>query len=459
VSQSSWPGVSAWPTAVAWPGATSWPSGAQFPSTVVPAVWLDGSLQAYSDAAGTLPVSAGLIRRINEASAATWLSENDPQRPSRDVGVRCDFLAGAGFGQMLRGASTSINNNNWTMVLQFVVRDGFGGQNMGFCATSATLLGLAVGAGVLGCAINNSISYFPVLSVPRAQKCTAVVRGTASGATDSLLSGGVTQTDSIAATVTGGTTGTNGWHLAPAGFGGMNGLYGSVNQFLVVNRAVTDGEAAQLLAWGDSLACTAGYPLTSPLIGVCGDSIARNGVGLTPQAGWCWIMLQTLRGGVSPSAEECNVAIVGSGVGPAMYSALTPFYSASRTKNVVFLASGTNDLANGNGAAATTTAYFAACDTLRAQGWKVIACTILPRSDVMVVSQVTYNTARATMNASIVAGNSHYDGLADVASVTGMGADGDSNNATNYQGDNVHPTAVGHGLIEPTYRTAVTPFV
>jgi lysophospholipase L1-like esterase len=399
-----------------------------------------------------VPVSSGLIRRVNDAAdGAAWASTSDAQRPTRDIGIRCDFLATPGFGQLLRSAK-SVPLNDWTIVCQFVTREGLGGPTMGLVATSTTNLGLHAGS-LLGCYVNGSPQDFAALTIPRAQKCSVVVRGTPTQILASMLTGGVTTSDAIVAVIVGGTTGTNGWYLAPF-FGNDKGLYGSVNQALVVDRAVSNTEATRLLAWCDSLPTTDGYPLTAPLVGVCGDSIATSAVAVSPQDGWPFLMLQTLRASSSPTVEECNVAIAGSGVSPAMYAALTPFYSASRAKNVVFLASGTNDLANGNGAAATTTAYFAACDALRAQGWRVIACTVLPRSDVMVVSQVVFNAQRVILNANIVAGGSHYDALANVALVSGMGADGDSNNATNYSADKVHPIAAGHALIEPTYRAA-----
>lgn len=422
-----------------------------FPTSVVPVVWLNGRLQAYSDAGGTLPVSSGLIRRINEASGTAWSSETDAQRPARDIGIRCDIVpSGAGFGQLFRAAQT-VTLNDWTMIAQYVCRYD-SGSNMGLGATSATNLGLFCGSAGVGVFASSPIS-FAAITPPRGRKCTLVARGTPAAVKGSLLSNGAIQSDSAAVALGGGTTGSNGWRIAP-NFSNMNGLYGSVNQFLVIGRAVSDAEVLQLLAWADSLSSNDAYPLSAQLVGVCGDSIAQ-GVGIVPSQAWAWLMLQNLRNGAFPAVEECNVAIAGSGVSPTMYANLTPFYSASRAKNVCLLASGCNDLANGNGAAATIAAYLAACDANRALGAKIVACTLLPRSNAMAVSQATYNADRATFNAAIIAGSSHYDALADVAAVAGMGADGDSNNATNYQADLIHPTAVGHGLLESTYRTAV----
>lgn len=422
------------------------------PATIAPVVWMDGRLQAYSDAGGTLPVSSGLIRRINEAGGTAWASESDSQRPSRDLGIRCDIVpSGAGFGQLLRAAQ-SVTLNSWTMVAQYVCRYD-SGSNMGLGATSATNLGLFCGSTGVGVFTGSPIS-FAGIAAPRGQKCTFVARGRVADVTAALRSNGITQFDSVATALGGGTTGANGWRIAP-NFSNMNGLQGSVNQFLVIPRAVTDTEVAQLLAWGDSLASTDAFPVGASLVGLCGDSIVQ-GVGIIPSQAWAWLMLNNLRTGSFPTVEECNVAVAGSGVGPSMYANLTPFYSTSRAKNICLLAAGTNDLANGNGAAATIAAYFAACDANRALGAKVVACTILPRSNAMIVSQGTFNADRATVNAAIIANSSHYDALANVAAVATMGADGDSNNATNYQADLIHPTAIGHGLIEPTYRAAVS---
>lgn len=425
---------------------------APFPSTVTPIVWLDGRYPVYSDAAGNVQVGSGLIRRANDnpSLAGVWLSENDPQRPSRDVGIRCDFLAGSGFGQLLRAASTSVSLTDHTLVCQFVPRIAV--PNMGLCATSTTNLGLFTSGNALGFFANGSPSQFSLLPLGLAQKNTVVVRGTPTGTKGSLMTGGLVTSDTVAAVITPGTTGGNGWHLA-ANFGNMLGFYGSINQFLVINRAVSDAEVLQLLAWGDALGSSDGYATGNSIVNITGDSIATGIVQVAPNAGWPGVMLQNLRAGAFPTVETCNTAVSGSGIAPTTYANIRP-YSDSR-KNVTILAGGTNDLANGTSTAATlTAAYFAACDDLRSKGQRVVAATLLPRSDGMVVSQSVFDAARATFNANIRNGSSHYNGLADVAQVTGMGADGNSNNATLYSADKVHPIAAGHALLEPTYRAA-----
>ena len=462
MSQSSWPGASAWPTSSSWPSGITWPV-APFPSTVVASdivAWGDFSQQMYSDIAGTTPQNTvnGPVGRVNEVAPLVnnWQASSVAQRTSKEASsLRSDFGGTNLPGQQMVNLGTiSIPLNNATLVVVYLDRDGFGGPNMGLVSPFPTLLGAVGGGGQLSAHVNNAATLTG-LPVVRGQKNTVVLRWTPTGLKCTGLTGGLLTELTVPATITGGSTGASGIALFNAN-SGSQGYSGSVAQVLYMNRAATDTEARQLAYWGDSKILPAGYPVTASLVGICGDSIARVGAGANANDGWPWVMQQTLRGGSFPTVELCNVAITGSGVSPSMYTALTPFYSPSRTKNVVILASGTNDLANGNTAAATTTALFSACAALRAQGWKVVVATCLPRSDTMAVSQVAFNSARATYNANIVAGSSNYDALADAASVTGMGADGDSNNNTNYSVDKIHPNGVGHRLLEPTYRAATS---
>ncbi len=91
-----------------------------FPGTVVPALWFDGNKQAYSDLAGALPVSSGLIRRLNEPAplAGSWTTPADANRPLRDANsVRFD-LNPTGGCQMTHAAVGGLSTDgDGTVVL------------------------------------------------------------------------------------------------------------------------------------------------------------------------------------------------------------------------------------------------------------------------------------------------------------------------------------------------------
>jgi hypothetical protein len=62
---------------------------------------------------------------------------------------------------------------------------------------------------------------------------------------------------------------------------------------------------------------------------------------------------------------------------------------------------------------------------------------------------------RAIVNAAIVTWEgAHCDKVADWAANATMGANGASDNATNYA-DKVHPTLAGYAILEPITRAAI----
>lgn len=121
---------------------------------------------------------------------------------------------------------------------------------------------------------------------------------------------------------------------------------------------------------------------------------------------------------------------------------------------------GANDLSDYASASAYLTALYAVTDQARAQGAKVIICTVLPKSSAW-SGYTTHNSFRATLNAQLRldvvgggSGNNKFDALADFANDATMGPDAAASNAT-YYSDGLHPTAAGHALLEPIWRAAV----
>jgi lysophospholipase L1-like esterase len=115
---------------------------------------------------------------------------------------------------------------------------------------------------------------------------------------------------------------------------------------------------------------------------------------------------------------------------------------------------GTNDIFFGDSAATAISDYASYCTARRAAGWKVVAFTILPRSDTGVPG--AFETSRQTFNTSIRANWTTYaDALADVAANTTIGDAGDELDTTYYQSDKVHLTTAGQAVVTGIVSTAI----
>jgi hypothetical protein len=130
------------------------------------------------------------------------------------------------------------------------------------------------------------------------------------------------------------------------------------------------------------------------------------------------------------------------------------------TKNIATLFAGTNDMVSVGGnqsGASTATEYLAHADTMRGDGFELIAFTALPRSDAAAPADF-YSTQRPAINTAITAGSSHYDVLADVGADSTIGDAGDELNTTYYDVDKVHPNVAGlrhlSGLVAATLSSS-----
>lgn len=130
---------------------------------------------------------------------------------------------------------------------------------------------------------------------------------------------------------------------------------------------------------------------------------------------------------------------------------------AGRSTAVLVVLCGTNDLANLEAPATVIAGLWSYCDARRAEGWRVVVCTLIDRTDAAVSwFQATFDARRATINAAINADwASHADALADYAANANLGAAGASANTTYFQADKVHLTSTGQGLL----RTISQPLI
>jgi hypothetical protein len=276
-----------------------------------------------------------------------------------------------------------------------------------------------------------------------------VVRWTPTGIKAKLwVNGVVTGTVTVPATIAAASP--NASELRVGHF--QSFAYGSVGEMLVVNRAVTDGEADSLLGYVDSIPAPPAYPLDRPLLAFAGDS-NTVGVGVDHYDTWKFYALRSLRATYDP--EMACTAIVGTGV--SGHAALVaPYYDVRRAKNIVVFLAGTNEFATGNPSSTILPAYLAECDAMRAQGWKVVAGTVQDRTGLFGGggNQAFYDAQRAIFNAGVLAASSRYDALVDLGALAGIGTNGDAN-GSNFQADHVHFTQAGYAVINPVVTTAV----
>lgn len=442
---------------------------AVFPATVSPAVWFNGNLQAYSDSAGTIPVNTGLVRNLKDGVTGNWTTPSDIQRPFKDSNSLRFECATADFSTVMTHPSVSVNRNACTVMVSFVARDNTTGDaTMGLFTDDTVDAGITCTSGITVRSNGGSINWTTGLSLICGVVNTIVIRFTSTTIDITVNSGGIITSATLAGQTIPGTAISGNWYC---GWDGANtGIYGSISQAMVIGKTVSDSERDSLIAWANNQITPPAYPNSEILYGYVGDSITRMSQA-TYGLGYPFLSLANIRA-AGYNAENCDTAISGSGVSNILSNANTtyvncvPFYSPARIKNVMVIQLGTNDIANNNGVAYTlygtgsgntNTGLYVACDDARGRGWKVVLITIGPRSDSMVVSQNTYNTQRAQVNADILSNGlaNHADRVVDTTQIVNFGRDGDSDNATYYSGDKIHPINAGHALLAPSVTAAL----
>lgn len=198
-----------------------------------------------------------------------------------------------------------------------------------------------------------------------------------------------------------------------------------------------------------------GVSMNAPVkfIGYEGDSITA-GTGLTPPQRWSWLIDLAL----SPIVPAWNFAVGGSTVADATARAATTdsALNPATTHNTLTVWFGANDLSGGSSSAATFVASLKTyCLARKAAGWqKIVLIPILPRGDI-----AGFNTRRNAANALELADPDFTNGVAAdiIATIdAAMFADGATSDATLYQVDLVHPTALGCSTyLGPNIQTAI----
>ena len=124
------------------------------------------------------------------------------------------------------------------------------------------------------------------------------------------------------------------------------------------------------------------------------------------------------------------------------------------TGNVCVAWGGTNDLFFGTAVATVQTRYSTYCSSRQTAGWRVVAVTMLPRSDAG--TPAGFETDRQTFNTWLRANYTTFaDSLADIAADSRIGDDNDEQDTTYYNADLVHMNATGYGVVAGIVNTAV----
>lgn len=442
-----------------------------FPGTVVPKFWYDGRQTQYSDSAGAVPITSGLIRRINESSPLTgaWTPPSDDERPLAEAGsVRLEILGAAGGYELTRPAVSGCVLNAFTLFYSFIPRDCENGSpGMGLIQDDGTVVGL-IASGVLWVYHGGSI-WFTTLTITTGTINSIIVRYSASDIEASVRANGVTTTQLFSSLGPVTLPATSISAALRIGRAGAAYLHGSVLQGGGVDRTITTGERDALFAWSDGLTAPAAFPDDRSLTDFVGDSITQ-GVSAAKNLTYAFRALGAIRP-TYPLSEVCVTATPGiglsglilAGAGTTYYEAKR-LYSATRAKNIMCVFFGSNDLAGGrsldwflhgtDGAAAGSGVY-PLCDDARATGFLVLLVSPPPRTASLSVgvTQLQYDTTRDAISADMVTNwRAHADAFIDLRAIAGLGGPTDPNSTTNYT-DGIHWNNTGHGAFAP-YATA-----
>lgn len=211
---------------------------------------------------------------------------------------------------------------------------------------------------------------------------------------------------------------------------GYDGFYarGGVHEVMVLGSSATAQELLQLDEYFQS------YWLSGPQIIIAGDSIAA-GVGVTETQGPAALLWEAYDGSVDCPVIAIPRLGVTSSVSPltqtmtvddpAKIAAL-----AGRHSNVIVALAGTNDLATNRTAVQLYADIKTYTASMRALGYRVIVCTVGPRSDAGWTGAM--ETERVAYNLLMTGDNSWADGFVDVSTINPA-----------RQADGLHLTAAG----------------
>jgi|GEM_PF-4550659 len=220
---------------------------------------------------------------------------------------------------------------------------------------------------------------------------------------------------------------------------------GQILALILYKRALTTNEDRQVTDY-----LRTRYALnstTKPQIFFDGNSLTA-GTGASDSAHYYPSQTLALLGGASVY-DITNIAAGGQTTAQratADTTSLDPKYGSFRSNNIAVLWEVTNDLVINQDAANAYAQYVAWCQGRRTAGFKVVAMTVLPRTQSGLYAG--FETDRQTINTLIRANwQTFSDALADVAGDSNIGDAGDQLNTTYYNADSIHMNDAGYAII------------
>jgi lysophospholipase L1-like esterase len=378
---------------------------------------------------------------------------------------------------MTRSDPGNVYRDACTIVVAYMARDNsFAGPLMGLLQDSTQYAGFRLGGNQPIPNTSAGLFVSGLLLAPGKLNVLAITY-TPTTVTVKLDADGVVTTATTSVTTAHTLLGS--WNL---GVDGTTYLYGSVTQAMVFNSALSGADRDLAMAFAKAFPAPQAWPDDRVEIAWVGNSITRSTACDYAQS-FPFLTLAAVRAAGYTNAENNNVAVGGTGVNKLVdpiNGALPPnsnnlfqraqtSYSATRIKNVMVIALGTNNLAagdndvefilHGTGSLAATfpgSGLYPAIDAAVAQGWKVVVVTPGPRTDCDPGYQPTYNSRRTEVCNDLVAnGPSHGALVVDTRGIANFGGPTDSNNTTYYSADKIHPNNAGHALLAPSVTAAV----
>jgi uncharacterized repeat protein (TIGR02543 family) len=316
---------------------------------------------------------------------------------------------------------------------------------------------MSCASGLQGLTHNSTVTFSNNNVNPRSQ-ATVVGLVTSPGSAPLLYLDGVGH--SSGGTVPPSTTCSGGYLLAGTG----TGLYYGIPLFAQYNFlgfALYSGTVSSSTATTISNTM---LPRTAPAYNIVadGDSITQ-GTGSI----YGYNMLHYVEPLLNHPADITNLAIYGttspSAVGHASYptaatSNLGILYNAGYTKNIYYLAIGTNDIHGGFGTGAQTWAeVMQALQDAKAMGYMTTVATVLHETGETSSQASEVNSFNALARAAV--GQPYLDGLIDYAADTRLGNTGIYYPA--YSGDGTHPNDAGYQVMStiaaPVFNSLIGP--
>jgi len=232
-------------------------------------------------------------------------------------------------------------------------------------------------------------------------------------------------------------------------YSGLSNYFtGDIKEIAIYNRALTDAEARQVVAY------LAAQHSLAPVAG--GKQVIFDGNSLTVG----YVAFPGMTDAALPQIPSLwrgyNFGASGQTIEQMAADAATqidPLYNAAASKNVLVAWEGTNALQTLQNPTTVYNDTVSYCQARRAAGWQVVIATILPRT--AAGTYANFEADRQTVNTNIRTNYAAFaDALADVGNDATIGVTGASNNVT-YYSDKTHLTTAGYAIVATYMKNAV----